>query len=535
MSDSPTITGSGRYELLRRIGVGGMGEVFLAHDTILDRKVVIKHLRAELSSDRKFVGMFLDEARAVARCEHPNIVRIFDIDIESERYFMALEWLEGWDLERIVRQTTATGNLLPVPVIVSWMIAACRGLQAAHEAVTADGRALNLVHRDISPANLFVTSDGVLKILDFGVAKTAVQRRHTLIGSIRGKIAYMSPEQRRCDPLDRRSDIYSLGVVFHELLTGERLFPPQSADAHVIAQAGVLPPARDPEPLPEAIVRIAMRALNKNPALRYPSAQHLVDVLRAASREIGGPADDDQAAQLLTRLFPDGPAATDQVGDQLEPTDHRHMGTPIAEGTPAIGLLDPTVEVDDVAKPDRNGVHQPATVNLSPISSPPTRKLRARLLVIASPALVALIIAATWAWYTVDRNGVKPPLQKPSQSNAPSAAPSPDPKEATPDPPQKPAKIDTSQRKTAAKTTRKGKASARTAQGRLTLQSFPWANVYIDGKLIGPTPIYNHPLPAKTFKIRLFNPEEKLEAVETIRIQPGKTTKRRIELKPRGA
>jgi serine/threonine protein kinase len=221
----------GRYRLIDRIAVGGMAEIFLAHqkhDDGHESPVVIKRIRPHLSKHAAFVKMFLNEARLASQLNHPNVVQIHDLGKIAESYFIAMEYVAGRDMRRVVPKAEALG--IPFPLVYAVKIASqvCAGLHHAHTKVDLYGNPLNIVHRDVSPENVVVAFDGSVKILDFGIAKAANQVEQTRTGEIKGKLSYMSPEQCLGKPLDCRSDIFSLGVVLYEWLTGFKLFTGES-------------------------------------------------------------------------------------------------------------------------------------------------------------------------------------------------------------------------------------------------------------------------------------------------------------------
>ncbi|MFH1809699.1 MAG: protein kinase [Pseudomonadota bacterium] len=312
----------GRYRTEQQLATGGMGELYLARDTTLDRWVVIKDLRRELHQDKRIARMFMDEARALARIDHPHICRIFDLGEADGRQFMVLEWVQGWDLWRVHNRLFRERTRMPIPIAVQLILDACAGLHAAHAATTTEGQPLNLVHRDIKPRNLMVTTGGLLKVLDFGVAKTAVQAERTQTGLVKGTLSYFSPEQCLGAPVDRRSDLFSLGTVLHELLCCRPLFQ-RSGVGDVVAailRDPIEPPLRPGEPTPEALVAIVMRALHRDPARRFADAAAMG---RALEQVI--PAQDlpgrEQIAAYFATLFPDDPRGDQPQAEPLRPQD----------------------------------------------------------------------------------------------------------------------------------------------------------------------------------------------------------------------
>ena len=267
----------GKYVLQDRIAIGGMAEIFLARQTGLEgfeRTVVLKRIRPHLGDKQSFVRMFLNEAKLAAQLNHPNIIQIHDLGKVGESYFIAMEYLSGRDMRRVIPKAESLG--IPFPIVYACKIASqvCEGLYHAHERTDVHGAPLGIVHRDVTPENIFVSFDGGVKVLDFGIAKAANQVELTRAGEIKGKLSYMSPEQCTGKPLDHRSDIFSLGVVLYEWITGFRLFTGES-DVQIlksITDGKIYQPSYFKHEVPEQVEAILMRALQKDPALRYQSA-----------------------------------------------------------------------------------------------------------------------------------------------------------------------------------------------------------------------------------------------------------------------
>src|SRR5947209_7397365 len=215
----------GNYRLQRRLARGGMAEVFLARLIGVEgfeRRVAIKRILPHLSESEEFRGMFLDEARLAAQLTHPNIVHIYDFGKVDDYYFIAMEYVDGVDLGRMIRR--AREKPVPFELCARILADVCAGLEFAHNAVDGMGRKLNVVHRDVSPQNVLVTYDGGVKLVDFGIAKAAFAAERTRPGVVKGKYAYMSPEQVEGRSLDGRSDVFSAGICLYELVTGMPLY-----------------------------------------------------------------------------------------------------------------------------------------------------------------------------------------------------------------------------------------------------------------------------------------------------------------------
>lgn len=270
----------GRYELLRRLAIGGMAELHLACATGVagfQKIVVLKRVLPHLAADAEFVRMFLDEARLAAHLDHPNVVQVLDIGEAGGEYYYAMEYVHGRNVRELLGAAAHAGGL-PLEVALTIAIGVAAALDHAHRRVDLEGRAMELVHRDVSPANVLVSYDGAVKLTDFGIAKAATRNHETLAGTMKGKIGYMSPEQCRGESVDRRSDIFSLGVVLFELTTCERLFFADNDFAvlnRVVAGRFDRPSQRVPS-YPPALEQIVLAALATDREARYASA----DVLR---------------------------------------------------------------------------------------------------------------------------------------------------------------------------------------------------------------------------------------------------------------
>jgi serine/threonine-protein kinase len=273
----------GKYLLVGEIAVGGMAEVFLAvHKGIESyiKVVVIKRVLPHLSNNPEFVRMFVDEARLVARIEHPNIVRTYEFGEVNGQYFTAMEYLPGEDLFKALNNLSMSRQLMPLPIATGIGVQVCNGLHFAHQFTDTAGKPLNLVHRDINPANIIITYGGEVRIIDFGVAKTNANVQ-TLNGVIKGKVAYMPPEQVLGREVDQRADIFSAGVVLWEMLTGRPLFlrSNEAATLYAIMNAPISPPSKLRPDVPPELDRIVLRALARSPGDRYASAEDMASAL----------------------------------------------------------------------------------------------------------------------------------------------------------------------------------------------------------------------------------------------------------------
>ncbi len=278
----------GKYLLLDRIAAGGIAEVFLARQEGpqgLEKTLVIKRIRPHLSSQQRFVTAFLNEAKLAAQLNHPNVVQIYDLGKVRDTYFIAMEYLFGRDMRRVIPKAEASG--VPLPLVYALKIASsvCEGLFHAHQKNDLYGNPLGIVHRGIAPESLFLAFDGTVKILDFGISEAAHQAEETR--EVEGRHGYQSPEQCLGKPLDHRSDLFSLGAVLYEWVTGLQPFTGESKaavlESIVEGRTGV--PSSSKAEIPEAVERLLMKALEKDRELRYQSAHEMqVDIDRFLSQ-----------------------------------------------------------------------------------------------------------------------------------------------------------------------------------------------------------------------------------------------------------
>ena len=278
MSDS-------RYRITERVAAGGMAEVFRGVAESIQgfrKNVAIKRVLPALTKNKKFVAMFLDEARLSLHLQHANIVQVFDIGHTDETYFIVMEYVEGVDLKRLLEWRRKIGRPLTIGQTVYSIMEVCKGLSYAHEAVHPEtGRPLGIVHRDVSPPNVLLSRNGEIKVTDFGLAKAAVQVETTDPGVVKGKMSYLSPEAARGAEVDRRADIFAVGILLYEMLTGKRLFYGETDYQTVeLVRAAKIPPigAQNPEVEPE-LEEVVRKALARRPDDRFQSATDLQDAL----------------------------------------------------------------------------------------------------------------------------------------------------------------------------------------------------------------------------------------------------------------
>jgi serine/threonine protein kinase len=280
----------GKYEIVAYLASGGMAELYLARARGIEgfeKVVALKRILPKLAENDEVVTMFLDEARLAATLHHPNLAQVYDIGKEGGSYFFTMEYIHGEDLDTVVRRAAKEGRGLSLSNALFVVTQVAAGLHHAHDKKGADGQPLGTVHRDVSPSNVMVTFDGAVKIVDFGVAKAAARRTKTKSGSIKGKVGYLSPEQARGEEIDRRSDVFALGILLFELTTGTRLFDKQHDYAvlsQLLTKDAPLPSSRVSD-YPAELEQIVLRALCRDPEDRYATAQELQLALEDFARE----------------------------------------------------------------------------------------------------------------------------------------------------------------------------------------------------------------------------------------------------------
>jgi serine/threonine protein kinase len=422
----------GRYTLLKPLAVGGMAEIYLARAEGIgqfQKQVVLKRILPQFAQHDEFVEMFLHEARLAAGLQHPNIVHVFDIGQVDGDYFFTMEYVHGHDLRSVLKTARQRNERIPIQHVLAFISEAAAGLHNAHEQNDEDGQPLAIVHRDVSPSNIMVSFDGAVKVADFGIAKARSQTIETRAGTLKGKISYMSPEQCRGDRLDRRSDVFALGIVLHELATGQKLFSAES-EAAVIRRIIDEDAPRLPDDLAPGLADIAARALARDRDVRYATAQDLQLALEGLAREHRLDGSSVGRAQYLRSLFGTPPA-----------------GVAVPAPTPAgqAGQTDGSSETPTVARAE-------ATKSTS-IEAPSTPKRRARWpIAVAVVAVLGGGAAATWALRGDDRPPETPapapvpaaatpspaPAPAPAPEPAPTAVPAPSPAPAPAPPPPPP-------------------------------------------------------------------------------------------------
>jgi serine/threonine-protein kinase len=319
-----------RYHVVSKIARGGMAEIFLAlqqGEQGFQKPVVLKRILPALAADPKFVRMFVDEAHIASTLNHSNLVQVLDLGKSGDQYFLVLEFIDGWSLEQVRRRAQAAKVKLPTPLALSIVSALCRGLAYVHTR-ERNGKPLGIVHRDVTPQNVLISQQGEVKLADFGIAKAVGKSEKSATGVVKGKFAYMSPEQSHAMPIDARSDLFSVGTVLYLLTTGRKPFDGPT-DADVIMQVRRAKPekpstlVRDMNP---DVERLINRALRADPDKRWQSAEQMADRIDAILVKLGQPS---------------GPAPLKRWLEALAARDGAKPPAPAAPATP-----DPSIAID---------------------------------------------------------------------------------------------------------------------------------------------------------------------------------------------
>jgi serine/threonine protein kinase len=351
------------YQVLAKLATGGMAEIYLARGASVggvERYVVMKRVLREHATDIHFLKMFLDEARLAAQLQHPNIAQVYDVGKLGDSYFFTMEYVHGDTVRSILHRAHELRRSPPLSCVLAIVAGAAAGLHHAHERIGIDGRPLGIVHRDVSPTNLMVGFDGSVKLVDFGVAKVADRVNETKSGAVKGKIGYLSPEQARGQRLDRRSDLYALGIVMWEMLTVERLY---KRDSDFAAMSAIIteptpPPSSRRRDVPPELDRLVLRALAKSPDERFQTAEELGEAIEAVAVQTSSPLSAASVSRFLRELFGPRPepwkAVADKSGEVVTVTSEpvpRELRVPTHDPVDRRLADVPDLSADAVAEP----------------------------------------------------------------------------------------------------------------------------------------------------------------------------------------
>ncbi|MBL8917587.1 MAG: serine/threonine protein kinase [Myxococcaceae bacterium] len=498
----------GQYTLSRVVASGGMAEVWEAR---LDgpvgfaKRVALKRLMPSMAEEPQFLNLFLDEARLMAALTHPHICQVIELGQHEGTWWVAMEFLAGHTAYQLMRETVKRGWRLPLELAVLIGRDTAEALAYAHAKQDESGQSLGIIHRDVSPQNIMVTYEGVVKLVDFGIAKAATRTVHTETGQLRGKMAYMPPEQARGETVDSRADQFSLGATLFELATHTRLYgnlKEMDLFREVATNAEALPRARSRLPeLPEALDDILARMLEREPDKRFPTMTAVRDALTQFLAENSTSLPTTEAlARYMTSCFPpeERPALTTLSGGS--PASFRSSHDVLATHRRKRWLMGGLVAVLAVGVAGAVLATRPAP----PADDPAAMEARPDASVVATAAAPDVppedAGAASLAPDVLDDAGVELADEEDTLSPiAPGKRPSP-------------------------------KAVVKKKPGSLSLQTTPWTIVYLGKKNLGETPLVNVPLPPGLHRLRLVNEEKRLSTTIEVEIKSGAVTTKRLKL-----
>jgi len=586
-------TAFGKYQLFASLGRGGMADVFLAvarGPMGFNKLAVIKRLRQALADEPSFRNMFLDEARLAARLNHPNIVHTYEVGEHNGIYFIAMEYLEGQSLNKVMKEALKRREALPPALCARIVADALTGLHFAHTLTDYDGTPLHIIHRDVSPHNIFVTYEGHSKLVDFGIAKAALSSTETEVGVLKGKVAYMSPEQAMGGPIDARADVFPMGIVLWEMLTGQRLMTGESA-AQTLHRLMNMPIPRASQArgggIDPMLDDIVARALEKDPNMRFQSAAEMRDALEAWLARTGQSVRGEEVGRHMLHLF-------GKIREEVQRQIQKHMAAITqANNTQELSALN----AEALRRVEGSGAHAsgqllrlgvgsgsgsgivsnyPPAHSGSVAAAPvmPTQVQQSRtgglaLLLVAAGFFVLALAAFLLIYLRTREQPVA--LVVPTQSaQVIATAPGPGDPTTQPTGPATAPVSATGQPSTTAQTTattagpvdtskppiRTGvpvgpvvkppptqpssKTTAATAattpppppvaeeSGFLSIDTAPWTRVTANGRVLGTTPLNKIALPPGTYTLSMENPEKGIKQTATVTIKSGEVTGKRF-------
>jgi serine/threonine-protein kinase len=493
----------------------------------------------------KFKDMFLDEARIAVRLQHPNVVQVTDFGVEDGQPYLTMEYVAGETLASVLVSCRNEGRRLPIPLAARIVACACEGLHHAHELRDAAGKPLGVVHRDVSPQNVLISYDGIVKVADFGIAKAVDRTTQTRTGSIKGKVAYMSPEQALAQPVDRRCDVFSLGILLFEATLGRRLFRAESEFLTLqrVISATVPPPSSIDPQYPRALERIVLKALSARPEQRQETARALqleIEQFLLSSRTIVGTA---EISELMNRLFADRKQSRAEILAKVR-------------SSPSLDLR--PLQVDGGS----------TSLSFSGTLPLATDRSRARWPWLAGAAVGILGVGLIGGWLLATSGGARTDARQDGTVAAVSAPSGPDaapdgspgsgPFTKAPAPAEAGTDADAAPRVPPASVATDASADAEAAPpdadlqqderggsgqppfkrgpaapaelGRLNIIAVPWCDVYLGSRRLGRTPLANYPLPPGRYTLA-FRPRGELPAVRrSVQVRPGATIPVSVDL-----
>jgi len=540
----------GNYQLIAKLATGGMAEIFLARadGSTKGEVMVLKRILPHLAEDDHFVTMFRDEADLASQLTHKNICQVHAFGEYAGTWFIAMEYLHGVPLSRMMTRLSKAGKMLDMRVVAGIIVQACEGLHAAHEARDDKGQLMGVVHRDVSPPNIMVTGDGTVKLLDFGIAKARGANSRTRTGTVKGKNAYMSPEQILGKPLDRRSDVFALAIVMYEMLAIKRLF---HRDSDFLTFKAIteepIPDIRERRPdLPPGMRAALVQAMARDPNGRFDTALAFGNALRNSVATLGGPASPADLARLLFTDFSEEMSSRDEIlkaADDPAPAPPKPPKPPQRAARPTPPPIPPPMPARSGELADQHQrpksdlfpavpsmiVQQPSSqVALPPsplaggvldltasvpadtwMADPDTdllgahRRKTLRTMILAIGAIAALGVGLVVFFYYYEPTGRQGDAPPPKPDAAVAAAP----RDAAMPP-------DADDR---------DRITALSRYGFFSLAATAKTTIYIEGKLYGETPLTRLPLPPGVYKVKAVGPRGKTKTLK-ITIYGGKDT-----------
>ncbi|WPB82692.1 protein kinase [Archangium violaceum] len=560
----------GRYQLVSKLATGGMAEVYLARAAGpmgFEKTLVLKRILPHLAEDPHFVEMFLAEATLAAQLEHPNIVQIFDFGESDGFYYLAMEYIDGPNLRTLSKRARAAGMALPPAFCARIIASACEGLAYAHDfADPRTGEPLGLIHRDISPDNILLSRQGAVKVVDFGIAKAVNQSHKTQTGFIKGKIAYMPPEQLQVRLLDRRVDVYALGIVLYELLTGQKPFDATTdvSMMQAIVSEPIVPAMSRRPDLPPALGDILDKALSKMREQRYPDCRAFQAELEHFIHSSGEPVGAYQLSRLVAQLPEDKTGHVRPPRPGSGPTRHAGSGSHDSSNVTRLASNESDTGSAKLAEPTlvSSSIHA-TPLDEAKESAPPSRRTGRRralaglalfavaggFVLFRDPALTpsrppeGIVVAAPSVQQpptspppatSVPTDSQRPHLQPPVPTE-PSEAPLASPSNATRTSAAKEGSAVRSEavgkRAREKRVVQHAQVEADTlespppspARGILEFRIRPYAIIYLDSRLLGPTPVAPVEVEAGPHTVRLINQESGKDVVRTIHVRAGQS------------
>jgi serine/threonine-protein kinase len=572
----------GKYEILAQLSIGCMAELFLAFTSGpggFRKYVVVKRILPDIRGSDQFVKMFLDEARITAALNHPNIAHVFDLGEENDGLYLAMEFIAGQNLNQVMEACALRKQQPPLGFIGAVARDVALALHYAHTFTDPRGHSLPVIHRDVAQKNIMVAYDGAVKLLDFGIAKARGSLGRTQVGTVKGTTGYMSPEQVVGQEIDGRSDVFALGVVMHELLTGKRLFAADTEEEEmrkILAQP-IPRPAKIKASIPEELSDVVMRALARERADRFNAKE----LARAIEAVLGKTLfDPDRTSLFMRELFAEKVTATQALLDSVDgPEGSKQLERSLVALRSNDGMSfqasrlvvpGPPAPPPEPLPPPAKKAALPQAVTTrripivgaltprTPAERPERASLGMRVFWVGVTLLLGATVAvggyATWdAWHPKQRargdasggmrphdpdavnhlapaptSSALPPISPPGQDPAPALPPSSAPGNPTAGPgPGDAAAPDTAEGTDAEATP--AHRAARAAKGKLTLVTHPRCEVYLGRRHLGRTPLFSVVLPAGVHTLHLKGPDGKTRRL-SVPIRSGKTAALKISL-----